>query len=96
MRIDTFTTACAIWLISPAKTWSWPGEAIPRSIGRWALRKVAQRVVLVHRRNGFSAVASSVDNMRRAVAAAEMEFMVGAIAAMDAPDGTLKSIEISR
>jgi thioredoxin reductase (NADPH) len=59
-----------------------------------ALRKVAQRVVLVHRRNGFSAVASSVENMRRAVAAAEMEFMVGAIAAMDAPQGTLKSIEI--
>jgi thioredoxin reductase (NADPH) len=59
-----------------------------------ALRKVAKRVVLVHRRNGFSAVASSVDNMRRAVAAGEMEFMVGAIAALDAPEGTLKSIEV--
>jgi thioredoxin reductase (NADPH) len=59
-----------------------------------ALRKVAKRVVLVHRRNGFSAVASSVDNMRRAVAAGEMEFMVGAIAVLDAPEGTLKSIEI--
>jgi thioredoxin reductase (NADPH) len=59
-----------------------------------ALREVARRVVLVHRRNGFSAVASSVDTMRRAVAAAEMEFMVGAIAALDAPEGTLKSIEI--
>jgi len=59
-----------------------------------ALRKVARRVVLVHRRNGFSAVASSVDEMRRAVAAGEMEFMVGSIAALSAPENKLASIEI--
>jgi thioredoxin reductase (NADPH) len=39
--------------------------------------------VLVHRRNGFSAVASSVYNMRRAVAAVEMEFMVGSSAELE-------------
>jgi thioredoxin reductase (NADPH) len=59
-----------------------------------ALRKVARRVVLVHRRNGFSAVASSVDEMRRAVDAGEMEFMVGSIAALAAPENKLASIEI--
>ncbi len=59
-----------------------------------ALRQVARRVVLVHRRNGFSAVASSVDEMRRAVDAGEMEFMVGSIAALSAPENKLTSIEI--
>jgi thioredoxin reductase (NADPH) len=62
----------------------------------WALvlRQVARRVVLVHRRNGFSAVASSVENMRRAVDTGEMEFMVGAITALNAPHGTLESVEV--
>ncbi|KQR90296.1 ferredoxin-NADP reductase [Burkholderia sp. Leaf177] len=59
-----------------------------------ALRKVARRVVLVHRRNGFSAVASSVDQMRRAVDADEMEFMVGSIAGLHMLDDKLASIEI--
>ncbi|KNE76443.1 Thioredoxin reductase [Candidatus Burkholderia crenata] len=61
-----------------------------------ALRKVARRVVLVHRRNGFSAVASSVDEMKRAVDAGEMEFMVGSIASLTAPENKLTSIEIRR
>jgi len=59
-----------------------------------ALRKLAWRVVLVHRRNGFSAVASSVDQMRRAVDAGEMEFMVGSIAGLQMLDDKLASIEI--
>ncbi len=59
-----------------------------------ALRNVARRVVLVHRRNGFSAVASSVDAMRRAVDADEMSFTVGMIAGLNAPDGVLTSIEV--
>ncbi|CAH2786649.1 MAG: Thioredoxin reductase (EC [uncultured Caballeronia sp.] len=59
-----------------------------------ALRKVARRVVLVHRRNEFSAVASSVDEMRRAVDVGEMEFMVGLIASLSAPENKLASIEI--
>jgi thioredoxin reductase (NADPH) len=59
-----------------------------------ALREVASRVTLVHRRNGFSAVASSVERMRRAVDAGEMDFMVGSIAALHAPDNKLASLEI--
>jgi thioredoxin reductase (NADPH) len=59
-----------------------------------ALRSVAQRVTLVHRRNGFSAADSSVANMRRAVEVHEMEFVVGTIAGLNAPGGTLESIEI--
>jgi thioredoxin reductase (NADPH) len=59
-----------------------------------ALREVARRVTLVHRRNGFSAVASSVERMRRAVDAGEMDFMVGSIAGLHAPDNRLASLEI--
>jgi thioredoxin reductase (NADPH) len=59
-----------------------------------ALRSVAQRVTLVHRRNGFSATDSSVAKMREAVAAGEMEFVVGTIAGLSAPGGTLESIEV--
>jgi thioredoxin reductase (NADPH) len=59
-----------------------------------ALRSVAGKLTLVHRRNGFSAVDSSVEKMRRAVEAGEMTFMVGAIAGLNAPNGTLESLEI--
>ncbi|CAG4890508.1 NAD(P)/FAD-dependent oxidoreductase [Paraburkholderia gardini] len=61
-----------------------------------ALRGVARRVTLVHRRNGFSAAASSVEQMQRAVEAGEMDFMVGAIGALNAPGGTLESIEVKQ
>lgn len=61
-----------------------------------ALRKVARRVKLVHRRNGFSATDSSVEQMRRAVEAGEMDFMVGAIGALNAPGNTLESIDIKQ
>jgi thioredoxin reductase (NADPH) len=59
-----------------------------------ALRTVAGKLTLVHRRNGFSAVDSSVEKMRRAVEAGEMTFMVGAIAGLHAPEGKLESLEI--
>jgi thioredoxin reductase (NADPH) len=59
-----------------------------------ALRTVAQHVTLVHRRNGFSATDSSVANMRRAVEAREMDFAVGTIASLSAPNGQLQSVEI--
>jgi thioredoxin reductase (NADPH) len=59
-----------------------------------ALRKVAQHVTLVHRRNGFSAADSSVANMRRAVEAREMDFAVGTITSLSAPDGQLQSVEL--
>ncbi|CAH2789987.1 MAG: Thioredoxin reductase (EC [uncultured Paraburkholderia sp.] len=59
-----------------------------------ALRKVAKRVTLVHRRNGFSAADSSVELMRRAVEAGEMDFIVGAISALTEEGGVLKSITL--
>jgi len=63
-----------------------------------ALRKVARRVTLVHRRNGFSAADSSVELMRRAVEAGEMDFIVGAISgltvASDEKADALKSITL--
>jgi thioredoxin reductase (NADPH) len=61
-----------------------------------ALRAVAQRVTLVHRRSGFSATASSVDQMKRAVEAGEMDFIVGVIGALNAPGGTLESIDVKQ
>ncbi|MEM5383936.1 NAD(P)/FAD-dependent oxidoreductase [Paraburkholderia phymatum] len=59
-----------------------------------ALRSVAKRVTLVHRRNGFSATDSSVTKMRQSVEAGDMDFIVGSIAALNAPGGSLESIEI--
>ncbi|MFM0618446.1 NAD(P)/FAD-dependent oxidoreductase [Paraburkholderia nemoris] len=59
-----------------------------------ALRKVAGRVTLVHRRNGFSAADSSVESMRRAVEAGEMDFIVGAISGLNVEGDTLKSIAL--
>jgi thioredoxin reductase (NADPH) len=59
-----------------------------------ALRSVAGKLTLLHRRNGFTAVDSSVEKMRRTVEAGEMDFVVGAIASLHAPDGKLESLEI--
>jgi len=61
-----------------------------------ALRKVARRVTLVHRRPGFSAADSSVELMRRAVEAGEMDFIVGAIAGLNVEGGELKSLTLRR
>ncbi len=62
-----------------------------------ALRKVARRLTLVHRRSGFSATASSVESMKRAVAAGEMDFVVGMIGGLKAPGARArKSIEIKQ
>jgi thioredoxin reductase (NADPH) len=59
-----------------------------------ALRKVARRVTLVHRRSGFSAADSSVATMRRAVEAGEMDFIVGAIAGLTVEGDALKSLTL--
>ncbi|NYH20286.1 NAD(P)/FAD-dependent oxidoreductase [Paraburkholderia bryophila] len=59
-----------------------------------ALRKVARHVTLVHRRNGFSAADSSVELMRRAVEAGEMDFVIGAIAGLTVEDDALKAITL--
>jgi thioredoxin reductase (NADPH) len=61
-----------------------------------ALRKVARQITLVHRRNGFSAVDSSVAKMREAVAAGEMAFEVGTIGSLHAPAGRLEAIELKQ
>ncbi|WP_296653659.1 NAD(P)/FAD-dependent oxidoreductase [Paraburkholderia sp.] len=62
----------------------------------WALelRSVAQHVTLVHRRNGFSAADSSVEKVRRAIEAREMDFVLGMIAGLNAQGSALESIEI--
>jgi thioredoxin reductase (NADPH) len=59
-----------------------------------ALRRVARRLTLVHRRNGFSATDSSVELMRRAVEAGEMDFVVGAIAGLNVEGEVLKSLTL--
>ncbi|MEN2300001.1 NAD-binding protein, partial [Enterococcus faecalis] len=48
-----------------------------------ALRKVAARVTLVHRREGFRAADASVAEMRAAVAAGEMDFVLGMLSRLD-------------
>ncbi|CAG9250151.1 NAD(P)/FAD-dependent oxidoreductase [Paraburkholderia unamae] len=62
----------------------------------WALSllPVAQRVTLVHRRPGFSAADSSVARMHEAVAAGKMDFVVGTIGQLHAPQGRLESIDV--
>jgi len=59
-----------------------------------ALQPVARRVTLVHRRNGFSAADSTVARLRQAVEAGEMDFVIGMIAGLSAPEGKLESIEV--
>lgn len=53
-----------------------------------ALRKVAARVTLLHRREGFRAADHTVASMRAAVAAGEMDFMVGMLGALRTTDAT--------
>lgn len=59
-----------------------------------ALRKVAARVTLLHRREGFRAADHSVAEMRQAVVAGEMDFVVGMIGALHTDDGKLTGAEI--
>ncbi len=60
-----------------------------------ALRKTAARVTLVHRREGFRAADASVAEMRAAVAAGEMDFVLGMLSRLDStPDGTLTGVAI--
>jgi thioredoxin reductase (NADPH) len=61
-----------------------------------ALRDVAQRVTLVHRRQAFRAAEATVQEVRRAVAAGELELIIGTIDALDAPDGVLRSVMIKQ
>jgi len=59
-----------------------------------ALRSVARHVTLVHRRSGFSATDSSVARVHQAVAAGEMDFVIGTIAGLNAPRGTLEALDV--
>lgn len=51
-----------------------------------ALRKVAARVTLLHRREGFRAAEHTVNAMRAAVAAGEMDFVVGMLGSLQTGD----------
>nr|WP_315598107.1 NAD(P)/FAD-dependent oxidoreductase [uncultured Cupriavidus sp.] len=60
-----------------------------------ALRKVAARVTLLHRREGFRAADHTVNAMRAAVAAGEMDFVVGMLGSLQTNDsGALTSAGI--
>lgn len=59
-----------------------------------ALRSQAKRVTLVHRRDAFRAAQASVQELKRAVAAGELDLVIGTIAALNAPDGVLRSVDV--
>ncbi|CAG2129459.1 NAD(P)/FAD-dependent oxidoreductase [Cupriavidus numazuensis] len=63
-----------------------------------ALRKVAARVTLLHRREGFRAADGTVAEMRAAVEAGEMDFVVGMLGALktsgDGDHAALSEIEV--
>lgn len=59
-----------------------------------ALRKTAARVTLVHRREGFRAADGTVAEMRAAVAAGEMDFVVGMLGALKTEGDALAGVEI--
>ena len=59
-----------------------------------ALRGQAKHVTLVHRRNAFRAADASVQELKRAVAAGQMDLVIGTIVRLNAPDGVLHSIDV--
>ena len=61
-----------------------------------ALCGVARKLTLVHRRNGFSAAAASVAAMKAKVETGDMNFVVGMIDSLDAPEGALRSVRIKQ
>nr|WP_223819418.1 NAD(P)/FAD-dependent oxidoreductase [Cupriavidus cauae] len=59
-----------------------------------ALRKVAARVTLLHRREGFRAADHTVAEMRAAVAAGEMDFVVGMLGALQTEGDALVAAQV--
>jgi thioredoxin reductase (NADPH) len=59
-----------------------------------ALRGQAKHVTLVHRRNAFRAADATVQEMKRAVEAGQMDLVIGTIATLNANDAALQSIDI--
>jgi thioredoxin reductase (NADPH) len=61
-----------------------------------ALRNVARQVTLVHRRETFRAADGTVEQLKQAAAAGEIDIVIGAIAALHATDGRLQSIDVTQ
>jgi thioredoxin reductase (NADPH) len=61
-----------------------------------ALRSVARHVTLVHRRNAFRAADASVEQLKRAADAGELDVVIGTIAALHVADGALQAIDIAQ
>lgn len=61
-----------------------------------ALRDVAKRVTLVHRRETFRAAHASVEEAKRAAASGELDIVIGTLAALNAEEGVLKSVDIKQ
>jgi thioredoxin reductase (NADPH) len=59
-----------------------------------ALRGQAKHLTLVHRRDAFRAAEATVQEVKRAAAAGELDLIIGTIATLNAPDGVLQSIDI--
>ncbi|HEX7683847.1 MAG TPA: NAD(P)/FAD-dependent oxidoreductase [Trinickia sp.] len=59
-----------------------------------ALRGYAKHVTLVHRRDAFRAAEASVQEVKRAAAAGQLDLVIGSIAALNAPEGKLRSIDV--
>lgn len=62
----------------------------------WALNlhPVAERVTLVHHRDGFRAAPASVDRMRQLVDAGEMDFKIAQLAELKGEDGRLSHVHV--
>jgi thioredoxin reductase (NADPH) len=61
-----------------------------------ALRDVAKRVTLVHRRETFRAAEATVQEVKRAAAAGELDLVIGTIAVLNASGGVLRSVEVKQ
>lgn len=62
----------------------------------WALnlQPLAERVTLVHHRDGFRAAPASVDRMRQLVDAGVMDFKIAQLASLEGDDGRLTKVRI--
>lgn len=59
-----------------------------------ALRGQAKHVTLVHRRDAFRAAEATVQEVKQAATAGQLDLVIGTIAALDAPGGVLRSIDV--
>ena len=59
-----------------------------------ALRGRAKHVTLVHRRDAFRAAEATVQEVKQAAAAGQLDLVIGTIASLDAPGGVLRSIDV--